>query len=171
MWGRSSKGTNCKLTWRSLPQHVAQHRRPNMLKNRTDIGTREGWPNLWFNQTNSDSSQFPLLPLQTMVCANTLLLLPKFLSLNEFMLITKNKTQRTLPITLRTPCTSTNKLAYSLFLAFFLLLVNNYFHRDPTLSRWLNNVIWLDEQNHALLAKYLQFLLKKSSIACLLKLI
>jgi len=71
---------------------------PNMLHNIDDptswrtglIGTREGWPNLWFDQTNIDFPQLPLLCLQTMVCANSLQL-PKFLSLNEFMLITKNK--------------------------------------------------------------------------------
>ena len=72
---------------------------PNMLHNidglaswRTgQMGSREGWPNLCFDQTNSDFPQLPLLPLQMMVCANTLLLLPKFLSLNEFVLLAKNK--------------------------------------------------------------------------------
>ena len=65
---------------------------PNMLHNidglarwRTgQMGSREGWPNLWFDQTNSDFPQSPLLPLQTMVCANTLLILPKSLSLIDF---------------------------------------------------------------------------------------
>ena len=37
------------------------------------------------------SPKFSLLPIQMIVCANTLLILLKFLSLNEFMLITKNK--------------------------------------------------------------------------------
>src|SRR6185312_11315842 len=95
---------------------------------------REGWPNLWFNQTTSEFPQLPLLPLQVMVCAThhsqTLLLLPKFLSLNEFMLITKNKLNEP-HITLCTPCTFMNKLAYVLFLAFFLVLVNIYLHRTP----------------------------------------
>ena len=67
---------------------------PNMLHNIDGLshwrigqmGSREGWPNLWFNQTNSNFPQSPLLPLETMVCANILLLLPKSLSL---MLITK----------------------------------------------------------------------------------
>ena len=117
--------------------------------------SREGWPNLWFDQTNSDFPQFHLLPLQMMVCANTLLLFPKFLSLNEFMLFTKNKLKEPCQPTLCTPCAFMNKLAYSLFHAFFLLLVNNYFHRDPKLSKWLNNVIWLDEWNHALPCKVL----------------
>jgi len=105
---------------------------PNMLHNidgptcwRTGkIGTREGWPNLWFDQTNSDSSQFPLLPLQTMVCANTLLLLPTFLNLNEFMLITKNKLNEPSqsPYALHT---LHDKLAYSYPLNFTLFLWTN----------------------------------------------
>ena len=79
---------------RSLPQHVAQHRQPNTLKNKTDgnqgrMAEPLVRPNqLWFHQS-------PLLPLHTMVCANTLLILPKFLSLNDFVLINENKLNET----------------------------------------------------------------------------
>ena len=111
---------------------------PNMLHNidgptcwRTGkIGTREGWPNLWFDQTNYDSSQFPLLPLQTMVCANTLLLLPKFLNLNEFMLITKNKLNEPSqsPYALHT---LHDKICILFIPCFYLILVNYYMIGTP----------------------------------------
>ena len=92
---RTSVGWSFKDTYCKLIQNLS----PNMLYNidgstrwRTaQMGTREGWPNLWFDQTNSDFPQLHLLPLQMMVCANTLLIVPKFLSLNGFMLITKNE--------------------------------------------------------------------------------
>ena len=87
------------------------------------------------------------------------------------MLITKTKLKEPCQPTSCTPCAFMNKLAYSLFLAFFLVLVNIYFHRDPMLSKWLNNMIWLDEWNHAIPCKVLGISFqKKSSIACLLKL-
>ena len=86
---------------------------------------------------------------------------PSLLSLNKFMLITKFKLNESCQFTMCTPCTSMNKLAYSLFLAFFLVLVNIYLHRDPCcLSNWL---MWYDWMNGTMLffAKYLGFLLKK----------
>ena len=87
------------------------------------------------------------------------------------MLITKTKLKEPCQPTSWTPCAFMNKLAYSLFLAFFLVLVNIYIHRDPMLSKWLTNVIWLDERNYALPCEVLGISFqKKSSIACLLKL-
>ena len=88
--------------------------------------------------------------------------LPKFLSLNEFHCWSQKLNSKNFAKpTLCTPCAFMNKLAYSLFLVFSLVLVNNYFHRDPMLSKWLNNVIWLDEWNHALPCKALEISFQK----------
>ena len=160
MWGRSLKITNCKLTWDLSPNML--HNSDGPTRWRTgQMGTREGWPNFWFNQTNSNLPQFPLLTLQTMVCANTLLLLPKFLSLNEFILITKNK--------LNKPCLSHFALLalpwinlhtlYSLHPFYFLWTI--IFIGTPcSLSDW---IMWYDWMNGTMLflAKYLKFVFKK----------
>ena len=91
--------------------------------------------------------------------------IPKFLSLNEFHCWTqKTKLKELCQPTLCTPCAFMNKLAYSLFLAFFLVLVNIYFHRDPMVSKWLSNVIWLDERNHTLPCKVLGISFQKKII-------
>ena len=106
-----------------------------------------------------------------MICANTPLLLPKFLSSNDFILITKNK--------LNEPCLSPYALLalprinlhtlYSLHSFYFLWTI--IFTGTPCyLSNWL---MWYDWMNGTMLflAKYLEFVFKKkSSIACLLKL-
>ena len=121
------------LSW-SLPQHVAHHRRSNTLKIRTDgIQRRMTEPlvqpnDLWF-------PQLPLLPLQTMVCTT----LPSNSFTLEFKQIAcwslKLNSMNLCQFALCTPCASMNKLAYSLFLAFFQVLVNIYPHRDPMLSK------------------------------------
>ena len=130
------------------------------------IELREGWPKLWFNQTTSEFPQLPLLPLQAMVCATHSSQTPSNSLIFEFkwisLLITKTKLKEPCQPTLCTPCAFMNKLAYSLFLAFFLILVNNYFHRDPMLSKWLNNAIWLDEWNHAVPCKVLRISFQKN---------
>ena len=79
---------------RSLPQHVAHHRRSSTLKNMTDgIQRRMTEPLVWSNQlwfpavSTSSSSNDGL--------CKTLLILPKFLSLNEFVLINENKLNET----------------------------------------------------------------------------
>ena len=79
-------------------------------------------------------------------------------------MITKFKLNESCQFTLCTPCASMNKLAYSLFLAFFQVPVNIYPHRDPMLSKQLTNVIWLDEWNHALLCKVLGIFFSKKII-------
>ena len=126
---------------RCLPQHVAQYRRPNTLKNRIDQNQKRVAeplvrPNyLWLPSAPSSSSSM-------MVCANTLLILPKFLSLNEFVLINENK--------LNEPCQSpfafhalprTNlHTLYSLHSLKFLWII--IFIGNPcSLSNWL---MWYD---------------------------
>ena len=163
MWERSLRITKCKLSSRSLPHTCCT---TSTTQHAED---QDRW-NLEKDGQNSGSTRPPLSSLSSLFflykrwyVQHIPHKLPKFLSLNEFMLITKNKLNEP-PITLCTSCTFMNKLAYSLFLVFFLVLVNIYFHRDPMLSKWLNNVIWLDEWNHALPCKVLGISFQKKII-------
>ena len=176
MWGRSLRITKCKLSSRPLPhtccttsttQHAEDQDRWNLEKDgRTPSSTRPPLSSL--------SSQLFFLYKRWYVqhIPHNLLQTPEVLEFKWIsLLITKTKLKEPCQPTLCTPCAFMNKLAYSLFLAFFLVLLNIYFHRDPMVSKWLSNVIWLDERNHALPCKVLRISFqKKSSIACLLKL-
>ena len=159
MWGRSLRITKCKLSSRSLPHtccttSTTQH-----------IEGQDRW-NIEKDGQNSGSTKPPLSSLNSLFflykrwyVQHIPHKLPQTLQVLEFkwisLLITKTKLKEPCQPNLCTPCAFMNKLAYSLFLAFFLVLVNNYFQRDPMLSKWLNNVIWLDEWNHALPCKAL----------------
>jgi len=127
--GETSQNHQLQTLSRSLPQHVAQHRWSSTNGTQSRMAEPPVRPNhLWLPSVPSPSSTNDGL-------CNIALKLPDSWVQTYCMLITKIKLNQPCQFTLCTLCMSMNKLAYSLFLAFFLVPVNIYLHRDPILSK------------------------------------
>ena len=163
MWGRSLKITNCKLFHDLSPNMLHIIDGPTRWRS-GQMESRGGWSNVWFNQTTSDFPQLPLLPLQTMVCTT----LPSSSLTLEFKQIACWSLNLNSMNHANSPCVLHAlpwiNLHTLYFLHSFKFLWTYILIGTPCyLSNWL---MWYDWMNGTMLF----FSKKKSSIACLLKL-